>query len=153
MAANTHTEGQVDKMFRTLLTLARKTVIDELEKAIKDTDNIKTKIELGEKLQDTMQGELRLFQARSEPIRRVPQTPVYIKGTNLSLKNLDRDHYVRFCHAISNKLGYKNDFSDSPFVHCSRQNRVYEAIKVLYNEHNLNQEELDEIVNSSSSKE
>lgn len=102
------------------------------------------------KLMHILESDIKFIrpQPTREVIQRMPPTePVKVRGTCLTLKNIpNATNYKEFCSVISKKLNFKSDFSDAPFNVLPRNARIYEAIKILYRDNKINQDELDKIV-------
>lgn len=139
---------KIELRMKCFIQLARKSLIDNIESELSNTSNEEMRDALITKLTEVLKSDLRLVTSSGMVSTRTPPTePVRVRGTRLRLKNIqDVNNYRKFCIAIADKLGYTSDFADSPFNTLPRNARIYEALKILFHEHNLTQMDLDKIV-------
>ena len=136
-SANTKT---VDFQIDTFLRNARKLMVDSIAAEIKKAE-INGDAELHElyaqRYSDILASELKIVKYTTSPAyvhnkRNTPIHPVKIRDTKLQLKNISNsNNYRKFCVAIASKMGYNEDFSDSPFANCPKTNRVFEYQKLI----------------------
>lgn len=143
---------KVDRIVNMNIRSARRFLITQLEKSIIEAEGQDLKLALSLRLEDIEQKEMRLINpryvkvpdTRYGQIKKPPTLPVNIRDTTLVLKNIqDNDKYRLFCCNIAKKHGCKDDFSDTPFGNIPKKNRVYEAIKIMYDNSNFTQVDLD----------
>ncbi len=159
--ASSNTNLRVDLKMKCFIQLARKCIVDNLEEEIEKTDNEEMKEALIEKLTDVLENDLIISKRKNNIVilssfqqKKSPVEPVNVRGTPLKLKNMSSNTvYRKFCTNIANMLGYQSDFSDAPFYNYTKNNRVYEAIKVLYSSGKIDQESLDQLVTDAESEE
>lgn len=156
---------RVDLKMKCFIQLARKCLVDNLEEEIEKTENPEIKESLIEKLTEVLECDIIFSRPRVynnvndyNQRKKIPNEPVNVRGTPLKLRNMSNTViYRKFSASIANILGYTPDFSDAPFSNIARNNRVYEAIKLLYKSGKMDQEQLDCLVteaeNSNNSKE
>lgn len=144
---------KVDTKMKSILQLAKKTIIDNIELEIEKAEDEEVRETFINRLTFVLEGELKIIKNNnSSPFKtfgkkNIPTAPVKVRGTNLYLKNMaNSDSYNKFCTDIANKLGYESDFSNAPFAHIPKNNRVYEAIKILHFQQGLSQHDLDMLV-------
>jgi hypothetical protein len=141
----------VDNKMKSFLQLARQHLVETIEAEIEKTvDNEELRSVYISKLTDVLEGELKII--RSHPTdnfvrKNVPNAPVKVRGTNLYLKNIPNNEvYQKVCTAIARRLGFNDDFSDAPFIDLPKNNRVYEALRMLHYNQGLSQCSLDGII-------
>jgi len=78
---------------------------------------------------------------------KTPENPVKIRGTNLLLQVMTEPVYKQFSILIARKLGYADNFSDAKFyVVGPKSENMYTALRIMYQNNDLSQDELDELV-------
>lgn len=150
MATQSSVSMIVNLKLKGIIQEAKTVIIDKIETERNKATSEEMKEAFAEKWAEAIDGELKLVpkQTPREPFQHSPPTePVYVRGTRLFLKNIkDANNYRKFCNTIAERLSYTPDFSNAPFYNRPKNARVYEAIKQLYKDQGLTQEELDKIV-------
>lgn len=150
MATQSSVSLIVNLKIKGIIQEAKTVIIDKIENERNKATTDEMKEAFAEKWAEAIDGELKLIpkQTPREPFQRSPPTePVHVRGTKLFLKNIkDANNYRKFCNNIATRLNYASDFSDAPYYYRPKNARVYEAIKELYKNQSLTQEELDKMV-------
>ena len=147
-------QAKVEKLMEMHIRGARRFLITQLEKSMIEAEGDDMKLAISLKIEEAEQKELRLVYIRQLPVKKIPSTPVNIRDTNLVLKNIqDNDKYRNFCNNIAKRYGCKYDFSDTPFGTIPKKNRVYEAIKNMYDDGKFTQDDLNKCVENAENGE
>lgn len=140
---------RIENRMKCFIELARECIINNIEEEIEKVNDPDLKNAFRNKLTEVLESDILITRPKSVVILSAPKIltePVNIRHTPLKLKNMSNSVYRKFCSNIATMSGYAPDFSDAPFNNLSRNTRVYEAIKRLYNSGKITQEIIDQMV-------